>query len=219
MLNRLKELNRHLNFIDPKGDGFSRYGRFLNSAGWTGLIKEADRLIAGDEEPAYIASVPELESLSSPEVVGTTYSPEEVQVGICRGFNDTLNGMEWHDCPELIVAVTPLLLILGLDDEIEKGQWNSCHARICFLKAGEAVLLNEGTLHFAPCRSGSEPFLSLIILPRGVNQELDVKKHDPADKLLWKERKWILTHPDSPQAVKGAPIGISGANLRINILE
>ena len=219
MLSRLKERNRHLDFIDPDSDAFAAYGRSLPAAGWKELAEHTADLIPPEEAPAYIASVPELESVFRPQSSEGVFGDEEPQVGVCRGYNAALNGMEWHDSPEIVVAVSPLLLILGRPEELENGGWNSRHARICFLSAGQVVLLHPGTLHFAPCRVTDSPFLSLIILPRGVNGELPPEDgRETADRILWKHRKWLLTHPDSPQAQNGAPVGIIGPNLLVNTL-
>ena len=37
------------------------------------------------------------------------------------------------------------------------------------------------------------------------------------EALLWMQNKWLLCHPDSPQAQKGAFVGIRGENLRLEI--
>ena len=37
------------------------------------------------------------------------------------------------------------------------------------------------------------------------------------DGLLWMRNKWMLCHPDSPQAQKGAFVGITGENIALNI--
>ena len=222
MLSRLKEINRHLTFVDPDSDAFAEYGRSLQAAGWKELAGRAARLIPPELPPAYLASVPELEQVPPPAALNGIFRGEDPQVGICRGFNSALNGMEWHDSAEVIVAVSPLILLLGKQAEIDGGEWNSRHARACFLRAGEAVMLNPGTLHFAPCRTDEYPFLSLIVLPRGVNGDLaSGEGEDPeesADPILWKHRKWLLAHPDSPQAEKGAPVGINGPNLQVHTL-
>ncbi len=218
MLSKLKEINRHLDFVDPRSDDFAAYGRYLSSGGWDGLISSADRLIPKDDNPAYIASITELEELKQPDIIAGVFGEEAAQVGICRGFNRSMNGMEWHDCPEILIAITPLLLLLGTVDEMKDDQWNSRNTKVCYLEAGEGVVLNAGTLHFAPCRPDSNPFLSLIILPKGVNEALSTGYNSEKNSLLWKERKWILTHRDSPQAAAGAPIGISGPNLEVNTL-
>jgi hypothetical protein len=195
-------------------DEFKRYGRPLDSGAWRELVNRTGKLIRADEDPAYLPSCPELEDGSGgSQPAAAVFGSDDVQIGVCRGFNNSLNGMEWHDCPEIIVACTPLVLILGHKDDISGGKWSSDGARLCFMDSGEAVEIHPGTLHFAPSRLGAEPFLSIIVLPRGVNGELP--SGTVREAFLWKARKWLIAHPDSPQGAAGAVTGITGKNIRI----
>lgn len=214
MLTQLRKINPDMKIIRPDEPEFQRYGRLIDNADWGEMTERARRLIPADRDPAYIPGCSELEN---PEPTGTllseVFGTEAAQIGVCRGMNDRMNGMEWHDCPELITAVTPIVLMLGHIDDMENGIWRSDLAVISFLEAGESVVLFPGTLHFAPCRVDDNPFLSIIALPRGVNENL--KEANPVDKMLWKERKWLISHSDSPQSEEGAYTGISGGNIRI----
>ena len=57
------------------------------------------------------------------------------------------------------------------------------------------------------------------VLTEGTNSPLDAV--DTAlsgeDGMLWMRNKWMLCHPDSPQAEKGAFVGIAGDNITLNI--
>jgi len=33
--------------------------------------------------------------------------------------------------------------------------------------------------------------------------------------LLWAKNKWLLAHPDSPEAQEGAYVGLNGENLQL----
>lgn len=214
MLTQLREINPSIKIIRPDEPGFQRYGRLVSNADWDEMVERTRRLIPADEEPAYIPGCRELEDPEPPgDLLSEVFGTEATQIGVCRGMNDRMNGMEWHDCPELITAVTPIILILGHVNDIKDGNWPSDLAAFCFLEAGESVELFPGTLHFAPCRVDSSPFLSIITLARGVNGNLE--KADPDDRMLWMERKWLISHPDSPQSESGAYTGISGTNIRI----
>jgi hypothetical protein len=63
----------------------------------------------------------------------------------------------------------------------------------------------------------AHPFKSLIILPMGTNQALDydIPREDP---LLWMTNKWLICHPESAAAGKGAVAGIKGSNREIHTL-
>jgi hypothetical protein len=214
MLKDLRAANPSLRIIHPKDEGFNQFGRLLSDTGWGEMITRAKRLIPADADPMYIPSCPELETPEPPgALLSQAFGNDKTQIGVCRGFNDQLNGMEWHDCPEVICAVTPIVLILGLKKDIIAGRWNSELALCCFLNAGETVELFPDTLHFAPCRVDESPFLSIIALPKGVNDDLGMD--EPEDSMLWKERKWLIVHQDSPLSTAGAITGISGKNIRI----
>lgn len=218
MLTQLREINPEIEIIRPDDTGFQRYGQLIGDSDWDEIIERTRRLIPADLDPAYIPGCPDLES---PEVPGTllseVFGTEATQIGVCRGMNDRMNGMEWHDCPELITAVTPIVLILGHVEDMENGLWRSELAVLCFLDAGETVELFPGTLHFAPCRVDENPFLSIITLPKGVNEKLG--KADVNDKMLWMKRKWLIVHSESPQSEAGAYTGIVGKNFRIRYIS
>ena len=50
-----------------------------------------------------------------------------------------------------------------------------------------------------------------VILPKGTNTPLLKKSDDP---LYFMNNKWLIAHKDSPQAQKGAYIGIKGENRK-----
>lgn len=214
MLKRLNAQHPDLTVLSPREKSFELFGRYLTDEAWKRLAGQTRELIRADDVPSYLPSCRELENGGIPDKLLTgIFGDEDVQVGVCRGSNDKLNGMEWHDCPEVVVACTPMVLILGRVEDIKNNQWSTRQAVLCLLQEGDAVVLNKDTLHFAPCRIGEDPFLSAILLPRGVNADLPPK--GGADPQLWKARKWLITHADSPQRKAGAPPGIIGENIRV----
>ena len=53
-----------------------------------------------------------------------------------------------------------------------------------------------------------------MVLPRGTNTEKPAfAPADPEDRLLRARNKWLLAHPDAPEAADGAWIGITGENI------
>jgi len=36
------------------------------------------------------------------------------------------------------------------------------------------------------------------------------------DKLLWARNKWLMAHPDAPEAAQGAYVGLTGKNITID---
>ena len=89
-----------------------------------------------------------------------------------------------------------------------------------YLPAGVPVEIHPLVLHFAPCRVRQEGFRCLVVLEQGTNQPLAGGVHPDApgeEALLWMTNKWMVCHPDSPQAAKGAHVGIRGENLQLRL--
>ena len=45
----------------------------------------------------------------------------KTQIGICHGYNTFLNALEYHNCSEINVAATPLVLLLATRWDMEDG--------------------------------------------------------------------------------------------------
>ena len=74
--------------------------------------------------------------------------------------------------------------------------------------------LYSTTLHYAPCEANSdEGFKVICVLPEGTNTSVDIVdiKTDE-DRMLLLKNKWLMAHPNSPDAAEGAYIGLEGAN-------
>ncbi len=108
---------------------------------------------------------------------------------------------------------------LFLDTEARKSYRASASRWHGELRAQLASLILPNVLHFAACRITLDGFNCLVVLERGTNEELDDvdTKADREEALLWKRNKWLLCHPESPQASNGAFVGITGENLTVSL--
>ena len=82
---------------------------------------------------------------------------------------------------------------------------------------GVPVEVFATTLHYAPCHvSEAEGFRVAVVLPRGTNTAAPgAKPMNEEDTWLTARNKWLLAHPDSNEAKKGAHIGLKGVNIDI----
>ncbi|MBU0954124.1 MAG: DUF4867 family protein [Spirochaetes bacterium] len=225
---RFRAANSHLKVFNSASASLTRYGQpvSLPAADLAALLAAADAAVPRDPaDLTYVAGVKELETGSWMNVVQAAYGQADLQVGWCASRNSTLNGLEYHASPELIVALTDLALLLGLPDDIdEQMHYAGSKLECLFLQAGEAVLLKPRILHFSPCRTTDAPFRSLIILPRGTNTPLEegAAAGETAvpgpDRLLFMKNKWLLAHPErEPLMKRGAWPGIDGPNIEVRI--
>ena len=140
------------------------------------------------------------------------YGEADIEFGYCNGNNTKLNCLEWHNCPEVDIAVNDLVLLLALPKNIHDGVVDSKDVKAFLVKAGEAVVLHPYVMHFSPCKFNGVPFQCGIVLTNHTNEDLD---EEPIDKMLWKRNKWLLAHEESNQAKLDAYIGIKGTNIEI----
>ena len=75
------------------------------------------------------------------------------------------------------------------------------------------------TLHYAPCHTDPEKgFQVLVVLSKGTNLELsEFTPVNEEDRYLRAANKWLLAHPEAPEARDGAYIGLVGENLDTTI--
>lgn len=218
-MNSLRKNNPNISIFPVTDERFKPYGRILG-----GRDEALSAALAGTEMPAegnlYCASSDSLEAVPAiASICRRVFGEMEVQAGFCNGNGFTLNALEYHKCSEVNYTTTGLVLLLALPEDMEDGHLDSSSVVGFYLPPEVPVEIFPGTLHFAPCRVSEDGFNCLVVLEKGVNSPLDrVDTGAPGEeKLLWMRGKWMLCHPDSPQALKGAFIGISGENLTLKI--
>lgn len=219
MLKELNAANAPLTILAADSPALARYGRLIEGIDCTEMFPLS--LQSMDlEGPAYIRDIEKLREFSSFESIKETVygKSSSVQAGLCFGMNDKMNGMEYHEGSEVLVAVTDVILILGRSEDIHDLIWDSVQAECFYFPRGTVLELYSNTLHLAPCRVTKEPFCTVIILPEGTNRTLEKKGENQSDPLYFMENKWMICHEDSPAVSRGAHIGITGKNIKIKTL-
>ncbi len=109
------------------------------------------------------------------------------------------------------------MLLLAKVQSIENNKLDTSCVEGFYLPRGTAVELYATTLHFSPCKVSDEGFKCIVILPNGTNESLPQLPHNPIaeEQLLWMRNKWLLAHPESAPAAKGAWVGLTGENLKL----
>lgn len=220
VLEQLRKTNPDLKLFAVTDPEFAPYGRILPCADRDALSRAMEATGIPETGNRYVASEPALEALSVIETVGkTVFGGMPVQAGFCNGRGFTLNAEEYHKCSEVNYTTTGLVLLLALPSDVHERTLDSGDVRGFYLPPETLVEIHPRVLHFAPCRIKESGFNCLVVLERGTNAPLDaVDPSAPGEAgLLWMRNKWLLCHPDSPQAQKGAFVGITGENLTLKI--
>ena len=222
ILERLQAANPDLRLCSVFDPAFAPYGQVLRLPGEEALAAAMDSTPIPDEGNCYVASDPALEALEAVREAGRTVcGGMEIQAGYCNGRGFTLNAEEYHKCSELNYSTTGLVLLLALPGDLRDRRLDAADVVGFYLPPRVAVELRPLVLHFAPCRVRDSGFNCLVVLTRGTNAPLPQLRTDaPGEEaLLWMRNKWLICHPDSPQARKGAFVGIRGENLRLALPE
>ena len=173
--------------IRPVGsDAFGPYGRVVAGYRFDGLLQVLrEHTPRPSDGTVYVASDPRLERLPVfGEVQAGFFGGLPAQFGYCNG-----------------------VLVVGPRGGISGGVCDTARFEAFSVPAGTAVELYGTTLHYAPCSArAGEGFRALIALLRFTNFPLAAG----GDPSLAAVNKWVLAHPDSPEAKQGAHIGLSG---------
>ena len=200
---------------DPE---FIPYGKVIEGLAVDELLEMLDEIAPLPEEGTlYVPEQPELMALDvEADFWDRIYGGMPIQMGWVSGRNTKLNCLEYHRDSEVDLGTEDFILLLGQRAEIEEdGKFDTARVKAFMVPAGVAVELYATTLHFAPCAAGpGQSFKVLVVLPRGTNTakpEFIPKCRE--DMFMTARNKWLLAHPDSPQAKKGAAIGLKGPNI------
>lgn len=213
MLNKLKELNSDIKIYSIHDDEFKKYGKVLDFNA-DEFVKTCKEMKLPESGSYYQASVEKLEKLTTAnKLCEMLFGGCETQIGICHGYNDTMNALEYHKSAEINIAVTPLVLILGLSYEMQNNEYDSSKAVAFYLEEGETVEVYGTSLHYCPCQVSDSGFSSVVVLPKNTNTPLE---RQTTDRLLFMKNKWLICHNGCQSLINdGVYQGIYGMNYMI----
>ncbi len=199
--------------FDPE---FKPYGRVLTGYD-TAALREAMAAIPLPESgTAYEPGIPALEAAAVfRELRDRAFGGMPIQLGMCWGRNRKLNCLEYHRDSEVNIGDEDFILLLARQEEIEDWRLDTRRVKAFLVPAGEAAEIYASTLHYAPCHTDAAgSFRVAVALPLGTNTEKPaIEEKDPEDRLLRARNKWLLAHPEAPEAADGAWIGLLGPNV------
>ena len=198
---------------------FASYGRVIKGYDLAELLETLDRVSPLPEEGTeYVPSNEILEALPVAKIFSLNeYGGMPIQLGWCNGHNTRLNCLEYHRDSEVNLGTTAFILLLAKMDDIEDGKLSTDKVKAFLCPAGVPIEVYATTLHYAPCNASKDSgFKVLVILPRGTNgPKPEMTPLNEEDKLLWACNKWLLAHPDSREAGRGAVAALTGVNINI----
>ena len=168
------------------------------------------------KDVVYVPFVEELEVLpEAAEICKKGFGGLPIQIGYCNGDNHKLNALEYHRSSELDIAQTDLILLLGMQQDIEDGDiYDTAKVEAFLVPAGTGVELYATTLHYAPCTAQEGGFRCVVVLPKGTNEELPFETaKEGENRLLAAMNKWLIAHEDAQ--IEGEFCGLKGENVEV----
>ena len=184
------------------------------------LLRAMEAIELPESGTAYRPGIESLEACQIfSELRDRAYGGMPIQLGMCWGRNTKLNCLEYHRDSEINIGTEDFVLLLAKEDEIVDGVLDTEKVKAFRVPAGLPVEVYATTLHYAPCHlDEGKGFRVAVVLPRGTNTDYRPGTGANAlDKSLWARNKWLLAHPDTKEAKKGAYIGLRGRNLDITV--
>ncbi len=200
---------------------FKEYGQVLENYDFTDLFKRLKEQPVTQQGIVYQASVPQLEESNVfLECENRGFGGLPIQIGYVGGDNKILNCLEYHKSSEFNIALDDVVLVLGKESQIENGVFDTADCKAFLLPKGAGVELYGTTLHYAPMNVTNDSYRVVCVLPKGTNgKKPEFNGKTVEDKMCLGLNKWLMAHPDSPEAKDGAYIGLKGANITFDILE
>ena len=206
------------NVSDPE---FKEFGKVLEGYDYTELLKRLAETEIPESGIFYTASDKGLEATAAAdEMCKRGFGGYPVQLGYVNGKNGDMNCLEYHKGCEFNIAMDDVILILGREQDIEDGKYDSSLCRAFLLPKGVGIEMYSTTLHYAPFSTSENGYRVICVLPRGTNgKKGEIEIISTEDKMYFGNNKWLMAHPDAPEVADGAYVGITGKNIKMSDLE
>ncbi|MBE5786634.1 MAG: DUF4867 family protein [Clostridiales bacterium] len=216
MLETLREKNPGLPFYSVFDAEFRPFGKVIEDFDAAALIAACEKAAVMPEKGvSYVPDMPALEAVEGAfDAVKLQLRGEgHTQIGVCWGYNSTMQCMEYHRASEHNIAVSDCVLLLAAQQDLEGNDLPAGKVKAFYCPKGTTIEVYATSMHYAPCQVSDDGFRFIVILPRGTNHDLTCEKPDTKEgKILWAVDKWLIAHPDAPEVAQGAYPGIQGEN-------
>lgn len=195
---------------------FGKYGRVLDGYAVSDILEVMKHTPLPDEV-IYVPSVEEMEALPvAADFKNRAFGGLPIEIGYCNGKNTKLNALEYHRSSEINIAVTDMILLVGMEQDVtEEYTYDTSLVEAFSVPAGTVVEMYATTLHYAPCMAADTGFRAVVILPAGTNTELDFKPGTSGEeRLITAKNKWLMAHEEA--GIEGAFCGLKGKNIDLS---
>ncbi len=213
ILENLKDKNPEYNIRDVHDVAFGAYGIIHEYPSKEILHLLDDMIQVPSSGNAYQPSVAKLEALELIQKISfDVYGGLAVEAGSCAGNNTVLNGLEYHQGSETILAVKDFVLVVGKRQDMVGNMYDGTLCECFYVPKGTVVECFATTLHYTPCKVDDEGFKTVVLLPKGTNEPLEGLPKG----ILMRTNKWFIAHVDNTAKIEaGNYPGLTGKMIEI----
>ncbi len=210
-LKEFQEKNPQYKIKDVHDSSFLTYGRIVNEN-----IEEAISYVSAHFHPPkngnnYLPSVKSLEDMSSIQTLSKkVYGYLDVMAGVVAGNNHVLNGIEYHQGSETIVAVTDFIYVVGHIWDMKGKTYHSSLCEYFYVPQATIIESYSTTLHYTPICVDESGFVTICLLLKGTGDTIE------RCGILKKKNKWFIAHESNIEKVESGDYpGLDGELIEI----
>ncbi len=209
----LQTLNPNLHIKDIKDTSFKTYGEIIH-LNLNDVINAVNKLYqVPTNGNKYEPSIENLENeIKIKQLMKQVYGYLPVMAGVVLGHNRLVNGLEYHQCSETIIAVTDYVLVVGHRWDLIDQTYDSSNCEFFYVPKGCVVECYATSLHYTPIAVDQYGFKTICLLLKGTGQAIENRLG-----ILKKVNKWFITHKENLDKVQaGDVVGLLGNMIEIN---
>jgi hypothetical protein len=223
MIGSLNTENPDLGILPVTDPSFSSYGAVHRKLRVDSLLGAMDRWITVTDgvvcepDPAGMDRCPR----ETAPIVRTVFGGmEDLQLGWMHGRNSVLNSLEYHKCPEAVVAASDMVVFVGLAQDIvwPEGTYDISRVKAFFVPRGTLYEVLPCCLHGTPTHARrADGFRCAVMLPRGTRSPVDLPPSAEGEAALLHGRgTWLIAHPSEP-SFQGTSVhfGLIGRSIQL----
>lgn len=212
MLERIQKLNPEYKIESVYDSSFKTYGKVVKDD-----VQDIITILSAKVQPPkngnnYIKSDEILEQHPTiKELSLKVYGHMDAMAGIVSGHNQVLNGIEYHQGSETIIAVTDFVLVVGHVWDMHHNQYDSSLCKCFYVPQGTVVECYSTTLHYTPICVSDKGFITVCMLLRGTGDAIEKR-----NGILKKKNKWFIAHTENLEKIQEGDLpGLKGNMIKI----
>ena len=209
----LRAINKEYTIRSIHDQSFITFGRIIDDNIQEALEAVSAIVQSSQDGNRYIPSVPSIEKLTSIQSLSQkVYGYMDVMAGLVIGHNEVLNGIEYHQCSEVILALTDYILVVGHRWDMKENTYDSSLCEIFYVPQGTIIECYATTLHYTPICVNDEGYQTICLLLRGTGDVLT----DGPQSILKRKNKWFIAHSQNFEKVQSGDYpGLLGKMIHI----